>query len=96
MALLTAGFTELVKIMRESLAEIKGVRIAIIAGAKLDKVMDARDAGKILGSVSPECKGFVVREAMQWWDLQFPELFAPGIRAWIESREVPKEYELLS
>ncbi|KAJ6038596.1 alpha/beta-hydrolase [Penicillium canescens] len=96
MALLTAGFTELVKITRESLAEIKGVRIAIIAGAKLDNVRDATDAGKILGSANPECKGFVVREAIHWWDLQFPELFARGIRAWIEGREMPKECELLS
>jgi hypothetical protein len=41
------------------------------------------------------CKAYVVRKAVHGWDLQFPELFAEGIRAWVLDEDMPVEYEEL-
>ncbi|OAL04968.1 alpha/beta-hydrolase [Phaeosphaeriaceae sp. SRC1lsM3a] len=95
MALLTAGYTEIRTITLESLAKINGVRVAIVAGAKRDSVKDAKEAGVVLSRRNQECKAFVVREAVHLWDLQLPELFAQGVRAWIENSKMPNEFEML-
>jgi pimeloyl-ACP methyl ester carboxylesterase len=95
MALLTAGYNAVHAVTLEDLAKIQGVRIAIVAGAKRDSVEETREAGKVLSGKNPECKGFVVREAVHLWDLQLPELFAQGVRAWVEGSEMPKEFEML-
>jgi pimeloyl-ACP methyl ester carboxylesterase len=95
MALLTAGYTAVHAVSLEDLAEIDGVRIAIVAGGKRDGVGETREAGRVLSGKNPECKAFVVREAVHLWDLQLPELFAQGVRAWVEGNEMPKEFEVL-
>ena len=95
MALLTAGYTAVHAVSLEDLAEIDGVRIAIVAGGKRDSVRDTREAGRVLSSKNPECKAFVVRDAVHLWDLQLPQLFAQGVRAWIDGSEMPKEFEVL-
>lgn len=95
MKLLGSGYGACMEVTMESVAEIRGVRIAIVAGGKMDSVEQTRETGKVLASTNPECKAFVVRDAVHLWDLQFPELFAQGIRAWVEGSEMPKEYELL-
>lgn len=79
----------------ERVAEIRGVRIAVVAGGKRDQVAQTREMGKVLASMNSECKAFVVRDAVHLWDLQLPELFAQGVRAWIEGIEMPEEFELL-
>lgn len=38
---------------------------------------------------------YVVKGATHAWDLQFPELFADGIKAWIEGRPLPQGFESL-
>jgi pimeloyl-ACP methyl ester carboxylesterase len=93
--LLEAGYVACIEVTMEHVAEIRGVRIAIVAGGKKDSVEQTREAGKVLASTNPECKGFVVEDAVHLWDLQLPELFAQGIRAWIEGNEMPKEFEQL-
>jgi pimeloyl-ACP methyl ester carboxylesterase len=93
--LLRSVFDELVSVTLENFAEIHGVRIAIIAGGKQDNVEDTVEAGKVLRSKNPECNAFVVRKAIHWWSLQLPEVFAQGIRAWVEGSEMPKVYEPL-
>jgi pimeloyl-ACP methyl ester carboxylesterase len=96
MGLLRAGFAAATSVTLEHLAEIRGVRIAIVAGEKLDGIEETREAGKVLGSSNPECKAYVVRDAIHLWDLQFPELFAQGVRAWVDGSEMPKEFEVLN
>lgn len=96
MALLTAGYTAVGAVTLGDLAEIDGIRIAIVAGAKRDSVEDTRKAGLVLKSKNSECKAFVVREAVHLWDLQFPELFAQGVRAWVTGAEMPRDFEELS
>lgn len=94
--LLIAGYSVCSSVALEDLAEIRGVRVAIIAGAKRDDVDMTREAGKVLRrDGNEECKAFVVREAVHLWDLQFPELFANGVRAWVEGGEMPEEFEVL-
>ena len=95
MELLTAGYTAAHTVTLESLAKISRVRIAIVAGAKRDNVKDAKEAGVVLSRKNQECKAFVVREAVHLWDLQLPELFAQGVRAWIEKEKMPKDFEVL-
>jgi len=95
MALLTAGYTACTEVSLEKLAEIRSVRIAIIAGGKGDSVDGTRAAGRVLKSKNSDCRAFVVRDAVHLWDLQFPELFANGIRAWIHGNDMPKEFEML-
>lgn len=95
MALLTAGYTAVGAVRLEDLERIDGVRIAIVAGAKRDSVEDAREAGRVLGGKNSACNAFVVRDAVHLWDLQLPELFAQGVRAWVDGNEMPKEFELL-
>jgi hypothetical protein len=96
MALLTAGYTAVGAVTLDDLAEIEGIRIAIVAGAKRDSVEDTRKAGLVLKSKNLECKAFVVREAVHLWDLQLPELFAQGVRAWVTGAEMPRDFEELS
>jgi pimeloyl-ACP methyl ester carboxylesterase len=73
-----------------------GRRIATIAGGKFDNVKATQAMGAVLRSGgSPQSQAFVVRKALHAWDLQYPQLFAAGIRAWIEGKEMPAEYEPL-
>jgi hypothetical protein len=37
----------------------------------------------------------VVKGAVHAWNLQMPEVFAEGVRAWVEGRELPGEFEIL-
>lgn len=96
MVLLTAGYTAVHAVRLEDLAKIEGVRIAIVAGGKRDSVEDTRAAGRVLSSKNTECRAFVVRDAVHLWDLQLPELFARGVRAWVEGSEMPQEFEVLA
>jgi pimeloyl-ACP methyl ester carboxylesterase len=96
MALLTAGYTAVGALTLDDLAEIEGVRIAIVAGARRDSVEDTRKAGIVLSRQTPECRAFVVKEAVHLWDLQLPELFAQGVRAWINGSGMPPDFEELS
>ncbi|QDS75046.1 hypothetical protein FKW77_006273 [Venturia effusa] len=93
--LLVAGYSACNSVSLEDLEGIGGVRVAIVAGARRDDVEGTREAGRVLRRVNEESRAFVVREAVHLWDLQFPELFAEGVRAWVEGREMPKEFEVL-
>lgn len=90
-----AGYIACDSASMERLSEIRGIKIALVAGGQGDSVEMTREAGKVLTRNNPECEAFVVREAIHWWTLQFPELFAQGVRAWIERSELPKDYEAL-
>lgn len=68
----------------------------LIAGGKSDGVETTKAMGKI---IKEKCKGtraFVVKKALHGWDLQYPELFAQGVRTWVEGEDVfPHEFEEL-
>lgn len=69
------------------------VKTLAIAAGTIDDVEAVRRMGRELpveGSL-----GAVVRGAVHSWDLQKPELFAQGIRAWIEGTQLPGEIEVL-
>ncbi|CAK7221286.1 hypothetical protein SBRCBS47491_004476 [Sporothrix bragantina] len=96
MATLTPVYEELAHITNDNLTAIQAsVRVMIVAGGRLDSVADTKTAGEALQRTNPASCAYVVRDAIHWWSLQFPELFARGIRAWIEGTEMPKEYEPL-
>ena len=95
MALLRAGYSACTAMTLEDLAEIQGVRVTIVAGGKRDSVEQTREVGRMLRGKGEGCEAFVVRDAVHLWDLQLPELFARGVRAWIERSEMPMEFEVL-
>jgi hypothetical protein len=95
MGTLRPVFDELASITVDNLKLITNIRIAIVAGGKGDSVEDTREAGRVLRERNPECRAFVVRDAMHWWSLQKPELFAQGVKEWIEGKEMLKEFESL-
>lgn len=97
MATLRPIYEELALFTNDNLAAIDGgVRVAIVAGGKMDIVPDTKTAGEVLRQKNPDSCAFVVRNAIHWWSLQFPKLFAQGIRAWIEEKPLPDEYEILT
>lgn len=69
------------------------VRTLTVAGGRQDDVDATKKMGTILKQNNPGSKAVIVRNAMHAWDLQFPELFANGIRAWIEDVALPPEFE---
>ncbi|KAH6953711.1 hypothetical protein BKA56DRAFT_504759 [Ilyonectria sp. MPI-CAGE-AT-0026] len=72
------------------------VRIAVIVASLHGDIEATRKMGPLLREGgSEESRVFVMRNAVYAWNLQFPELFALGIRAWIEGKELPKEFEEL-
>ncbi|KAK4666523.1 hypothetical protein QC763_300960 [Podospora pseudopauciseta] len=83
----------------EGMAEVGQVRCLSVAGGKQDQVEVTRRVGQVwkergltgrLGS-----RAFVVRGAVHAWDLQFPDVFAGGIRSWVERDELPVQFEVL-
>jgi pimeloyl-ACP methyl ester carboxylesterase len=82
------------------------VRTLSIAGAgtKGDDVPMIEKTAKALrsrrtegGEAWPEdgSGAVVLREATHGWDMQFPELFARGVTAWVKGETLPTEFERL-
>ncbi|KAK0726581.1 Alpha/Beta hydrolase protein [Apiosordaria backusii] len=80
------------------------VRTLSIAGAKGDDVpMIERTADALRSRRTnhdeawPEdgSGAIVIREATHGWDMQFPELFAQGVSAWVKGEALPNEFERL-
>ncbi|KAK6843969.1 hypothetical protein PG987_004829 [Apiospora arundinis] len=80
------------------------VRTLSIAGAKGDDVPTAERTAHALrsrrtnqGEAWPEdgSGAIVLREATHGWDMQFPELFAQGVSAWVIRERLPNEFERL-
>lgn len=65
----------------------------------MDQVDAIREMGVVLKEGVKERgvvnKAVVVRDAYHPWHLQFPELFAAGVKGWIGSGELPREFEIL-
>jgi pimeloyl-ACP methyl ester carboxylesterase len=80
------------------------VRTLSIAGAKgddvpmIEKTADAlRSRRTNQGEAWPDdwSGAIVLREATHGWDMQYPELFARGVSAWVNREELPDEFERL-
>jgi pimeloyl-ACP methyl ester carboxylesterase len=80
------------------------VRTLSIAGAKDDDVpMIKRTADALRSRRTQENEAWpkdgsgaiLLREATHGWDMQFPELFAQGIVAWVNETTLPSEFERL-
>jgi len=90
-------YSSILKSVRwEEISQISRVRTLNIAAGKQDDVEATRKVGKIWReSGITGNKAVVVKDALHAWDLQKPELFAEGIKAWVEGRELPEEFETL-
>lgn len=73
-----------------------GIPLCFVVGAKFDSVSDCQQAVKVLRSQGADVPLYAIREAIHAWNLQFPLLFAQGIRAFIEGRPMPAEFELVT
>lgn len=89
---------------RDRLREVgragKRMRLCFVAGGasgfEIEK--EAKEAVEVLRSENTngegiEASAFMVPGAIHAWNLQFPQLFAKGIEAWIEGRPMPAEFE---
>ena len=78
--------------------DLAGVRARTlgVAGGLDENVEAMKREGDVLSENAGEgSRAVVVRHAVHAWILQHPELFAKGVRAWIEGGELPKEFEAL-
>ncbi|KAF2035804.1 alpha/beta-hydrolase [Setomelanomma holmii] len=90
--LLKQGYGDVLEITLKEVGEV-GVRTLAVAGGRQDSVDVTRRMGTALRGKGG--RAVVVRKAIHAWDLQFPELFAEGVRRWIQEEELPEEYEEL-
>ncbi|KAF9774460.1 hypothetical protein IL306_007538 [Fusarium sp. DS 682] len=74
----------------------KDKQILVTAGDQGDDVEGAKEMAKTFrkeghedGNKSTAC---VIRGAVHAWNLQFPELFAEGIQAWVEDKPLPEGF----
>jgi pimeloyl-ACP methyl ester carboxylesterase len=82
----------------EEIAKL-GIRIAMIAAGQHDDIRGHQETAEKYRSLNHgeglRSRAWVVRDAVHAWNLQYPELFARGIKAWIEGWPMPSEFELL-
>jgi pimeloyl-ACP methyl ester carboxylesterase len=73
-----------------------GIKVLTVAGENGDDVDATRQMGETLRSCgSSESQAMAVKKALHPWNNQFPELFAKGVRTWIEGGNFPVEYRML-
>ncbi|KAF5662720.1 hypothetical protein FHETE_7826 [Fusarium heterosporum] len=86
---------------QEAVNEVAGKdrRILAVAGDQGDNVEGTKEmvetfrkGGRGDGKKSIAC---VVKGAIHGWNLQYPELFAQGIEAWVEERTLPEAFNSL-
>lgn len=93
--LTNAVFGSIGTIKPESMKDIT-VRTLTVAGGRMDAVEATRAQGRAMRESCAESRAAVVRKAGHGWNLEFPELFAQGVLAWIQKQDPPEEFEELS
>ncbi|UNI16112.1 hypothetical protein JDV02_002581 [Purpureocillium takamizusanense] len=68
-------------------------RALAVTGGRMEDVEATRRLGAALKAGCAQSRAAIVREAVHPWNLQFPELFARGVCAWVEEEPLPEEYE---
>ncbi|PMD34601.1 alpha/beta-hydrolase [Hyaloscypha variabilis F] len=74
------------------LSERVVARSCIVAGVLDDGKKDCLERGKQLRKGNPESMAFKVEGKRHGWNLQDPELFAKGIKAWVEQEDLPEDF----
>lgn len=72
--------------------EATKARTCIVAATLDDSVKACLERGEQLKKANPESRAFKVEGKRHAWDLQDPELFARGIKSWMDREEMPQEY----
>jgi pimeloyl-ACP methyl ester carboxylesterase len=99
--LVDRAYGGLAKWGQEAVGEVaaKDKRILAIAGDQGDNVEGMKEmAEKFRQEGSWDGKkstAYVVKDAIHGWNLQFPELFAQGIQAWVEEKPLPEGFASL-
>jgi pimeloyl-ACP methyl ester carboxylesterase len=76
-------------------ASSPATRVLAVAGGKQDDVEGTRRLGQMFKKGNDDSRAAVIEGAMHWWSLQQPQLFADGIKAWIESKALPSQFKSL-
>jgi hypothetical protein len=71
------------------------MRTLVVAGGRQDDVEGARRLGQVMRGGCDDIRACVMNGAVHAWNLRWPELFAEGIKAWIEKKELPVEFKEL-
>ncbi|KAK0642087.1 Alpha/Beta hydrolase protein [Cercophora newfieldiana] len=83
----------------EEFKQMDKVRTLVVAAEKGDDVRSAEGVARVWREEGVQervgSRVAVVKGALHAWDLQFPELFAEGIRAWVEGGELPEGFEVV-
>lgn len=94
----TAAYADVARWQEEALKEVgeKDKRILFAAGGHGDNIEATKKAVEIFrefGRVDgKKTRAVVVDGAIHGWNLQFPELFAEGIKAWVEEKPLPEGF----
>jgi pimeloyl-ACP methyl ester carboxylesterase len=89
---------ELAEDMRDSqrnwggMSERVKARTCVVAGVLEDGEKDCLERGRQLKRGNGESRAFKVEGKKHAWDLQDPELFARGVKAWLEHEELPEGF----
>jgi hypothetical protein len=75
-----------------NLSENVKARTCIVAGILDDGEKDCRTRGEQLRKGNSESKAFKVEGKRHAWDLQDSDLFARGIKSWMDLENLPEEY----
>jgi hypothetical protein len=67
-------------------------RTCFVAGVLDDSEKECRERGVQLRVGNAEHRAFKVEGKRHAWDMQDPELFAAGVKAWIEHQELPEGF----
>ncbi|KAK7992731.1 Alpha/Beta hydrolase protein [Apiospora saccharicola] len=103
-SLSTSGVGDTQRYCREDVVETgrRNKRVAVVAGGKQDHIEGAHEIGRLLrsmGSGGPgggeDTRTFVVKNGIHVWNLQYPEVFAQSVRAWIEGYPMPMALDML-
>ncbi|KAJ3519181.1 hypothetical protein NM208_g14227 [Fusarium decemcellulare] len=99
--LVKAAYGELAEWQQEAVKDVgqQDKRVLAVCGDQGDNVegtkemaQEFRRQGHEDGTNSGAC---VIKGAIHGWNLQFPEHFADGIKAWVEEQPLPEEFQNL-
>lgn len=93
--LVTDAYGTILNFTQDDVSGISTRTLAVAGGAQ-DDVEATREMGRALRRNCPTSKAAVAKGALHAWDLQFPELFARSVRAWMENLALPYGLEELS
>lgn len=70
-------------------------RALAVAGGEEDLFEKTRVMGEMFRKGNEGSRAVVLREGMLGWGIVCPELFSDAVKAWVEKKELPSEFESL-